>query len=96
MRRIIILIIITFCGLSGYFYLTNLGLKNSIEQLDNAQKQEFKQKIRREGESIKQQLDEKYHTDTVSFEAMFRRLELEETRVKELTEELKNQRTEEQ
>lgn len=65
-----------------FAYRTKLGFESKLEK----QQAKFGERLVTEQKKLRQDLDEKYHADMVSFEAMQKRLELE----KKKTEELKN------
>jgi len=90
-KGVLFLVIVAglLCGLNVYFYLNNLSLRNSILNLDKDKEKEFKSRLAKERILIRKDLDEKYRADSVSFEAMHKRLEIEKTRMKELQEKLK-------
>ncbi len=97
LRRVIVLVIVFFiliCGLCGYLIVANFGLRNALKEVNNLKEAEYKKRIIAEKEFIKKELEEKYRADLVSFEAMHKRLEIEKQKNRELTEELKNRKTE--
>ncbi len=86
---VLAVIIVLLCALNLTFYFINLSLKNTIANLDNNKEKEFKDRLAKERALIREDLDEKYRADMVSFEAMYKRLEIEKKKMKELQERLK-------
>lgn len=77
---ILILIIFTF-----FLYRTKLGFESKLEKKES----EFIERLGEEKRKLRQDLDEKYRADTVSYQAMQKRLELEKKKTKEMEEKAK-------
>jgi len=77
-----------FCFL---LFFANMSLKKQISHLDQDKEIELKERISREKELIRRDLEEKHAADMVSYQAMAKRLELEKKKVKELEEKMSAQ-----
>jgi len=101
-KNIVILfvaMIIFVCAVCGYFVSVNFGLKNQMLQLDTTKKKELNSRLQQEKVTIGRDLEEKYRADMVSFEAMYKRLQLEKQKNIDLEQKLKKtqeKKTEEQ
>jgi signal transduction histidine kinase len=62
----------------------NLKLERELNHLSRVKEAELNQRVKLEQEKIRKQLDQEYHTDQISYEAVAKRLEIEKQRVKEL------------
>lgn len=74
----------------AFLIYNNWQLKNTLKQLNSKKEKEFNEKIKKERELIRKDLEEKHAADMVSYEAMARRMELEKKKVKELEEKLRS------
>ena len=86
MKKAILIAIASLGILCGFLLKQNLQLKHSLDGLDQRKEQEFTSKLAKEKQFIRQDLEEKYAADIVSYNAMAKRLEIEKKRVKELVE----------
>jgi len=82
------LILILICAMCVYFIFVNMNLKNQVVNIDSVKQKEFNIKLEKNKEEIAKDIEEKYHADMVSYEAMFKRLEMEKKKVKDLQGEL--------
>jgi len=83
------LILILICAMCAYFVFVNMDLKNQVVNIDSVKQKEFSIKLEKNRESIAKDIEEKYHADMVSYEAMFKRFEVEKQRVVDLKNKLK-------
>lgn len=89
-NKIIIIFIIFMVFAAGA--LTAIGILNAkIKKLSAKYEKEFSEKLKRQTDIVKKDLQEKHAADTVSYEAMAKRLELEKKKSEVLEERLKNQ-----
>jgi len=86
MRKPILIAIVSLSILCGFLLKENIQLKKSFDGLDQRKEQEFASKLAKEKQFIRQDLEEKYAADIVSYNAMAKRLEIEKKKVKELEE----------
>ncbi len=82
----IIIAIVSLVIICGFLLKGNIQLNKSLNELDQRKDQEFTLKLDKEKEFIRQDLEEKYAADIVSYNAMAKRLEIEKKKVKELEE----------
>ena len=85
-KKIILILVLTIFFAAGFIYILvlNLHLRRSISDLKKVKEIEFKEQLGRERESIQKDMSEKYSVDTASFEALAKRLEIENKRTKEI------------
>jgi len=69
---------------SVYLYAKTSGLKTDLKAELNKKDAEINTMVVKEKEKVRKDLDEKYRADKVSYEAMYKRLEIEKKKVKEL------------
>lgn len=91
-RRIRMLIPV-FCVIAVLLLAVQIHLRHKLKTLSRQKEMEYSEKLMKDRELIKKDLQELYRADLVSYQAMQKRLEIEKQRVKELTgakDELKN------
>lgn len=76
-------VVILLC-LNAYLFMMNLGLRKEAQNYIISKEAGFMAKLITEKQKIRNDLDEKYRADVVSYEAMSRRLEIEKEKIKEL------------
>jgi len=79
--KIVIAALIVLCV---YLAFANFQLNNKFKTFEKAKQVEFKEKLAKARELIRQDLQGKYSADIVSYQAMVKRLEIEKNKVKEL------------
>ncbi len=67
-----------------YLFISNAYLKKDVQSYLFLKEAELENKLAQEREEIREDLDEKYRADQVSYEAMLRRLEIEKDKVDRL------------
>lgn len=77
---------VILAGVSVYLYISGRQLKKALTNEFAQKEKEIDKKIALEKKKIKENLDEKYRADMVSYQAMSKRLEIEKKRIKELEE----------
>jgi len=69
---------------SVYLYAKTTGLKTDLKKELAKKDAEINTMMAKEKEQVRKDLDEKYRADKVSYEAMYKRLEIEKKKVREL------------
>lgn len=82
------LAILVLSVITVYFYRTNLGLEHVLQKKET----EFGEKLSAEQEKLREDLEEKYRADMVSYEVMSKRLEIEKKKAEELKSKLGEQK----
>ena len=89
-KRILILVAsILFTAGLIYALALNIQLRKSVTELKKKKEIEFKEQLGKEKESIQKDLEAKYSVNIASFEALAKRLEIENKRTKEIEARLK-------
>ncbi|MCP4649665.1 MAG: hypothetical protein GY853_06245 [PVC group bacterium] len=70
--------------LVGALYSVNMHLQKKLVITQETERMKFEQKIKTETKVLKQNLQERYAADMVSYRAMQKRMEIEKKRIKEL------------
>lgn len=85
-KKIILIICAGFFFTVGFIYILelNLQLRKSITVIKNKNEAAFREQLSREKETLQKDLDERYSVDTSTFEALAKRLEIENKRTKEM------------
>lgn len=81
---IMVVIIILLFSASAYLLIDGYRLKKDLAVKDK----ELDSKISQERDIIKKDLEEKYRADMVSYEAMYKRMEIEKQKVREMEKKL--------
>lgn len=76
---------------SAYFYGKAFVARERLKKEIAGQNAELAKRLKEEKDRIKNDIDEKYRADMVSFEALSKRLEIEKVKAKELESKLKTQ-----
>lgn len=85
------LLIIILLAINVYSYLQGRGLHSQYAAMIEKQSAEFSQRLNKEVQRLKSNLDEKHMADKVSYKAMQERLEFEKNKAKDLEDKLKNE-----
>ncbi len=80
--------------ISVWFLIINHSLKEKIARMKRLEDSSLRSYISQEKDKIKQDLDEKYRADIISFKAMKRRVELQKEKIRELEEKIKEKEEE--
>ena len=80
--------VIFICGFIGIF-LINLQLRKSNADLMKKSEEEYKLQLSQAREMIQKDFEDKYNTNTVSFKALVKGLELEHKYTQEIEEKLR-------
>ena len=74
-----------FCVIAAALLAVQLNLKHKLKTVSHQKDMEYSEKLMKDREFIKKDLQELYRADLVSYQAMQKRLEIEKKKVKELT-----------
>lgn len=83
-NAVLIIVLVVLLALSAYLLISNIDLKNTVNQFDKLKDKEVDIKLGKEKMRLEKAMDEKYRTDKISYEAMAKMLELEKKKVSEL------------
>ena len=78
-----------FAGLAASALITINRLNTKLTRLNVEKEKDFESRLNKEKEIIREDMQEKYQADMVSYEAMAKRLELEKNKALELEGQLK-------
>jgi len=81
---VILAVLIILCVATLYLIFANISLKRSITSLNIEKENEFREKLAEEKGKIINDLNELHRADMVSFEAMSRKFEKIQNKVKDL------------
>ena len=86
------LAIIGLSVLTVHAYRANMGLKRGFEDMMQRKENEFNEELSAEQEKLRENLEERYRADMVSYEATRKRLEAEQKKAEELKKKLGEQK----
>jgi len=81
------MLIPVFCVIAVSLLIVQVNLKSRLKTISRQKDMEYSDRLMKDREFIKKDLQELYRADLVSYQAMQKRLDIEKKKVKELTEE---------
>jgi predicted PolB exonuclease-like 3'-5' exonuclease len=81
---------VLFTGLGIYFFIDNINIKKGFEALSDAEEARYQQIKDSQYETIRADLEKKYHVDMGSFKSVVNQFEKEQQKVRELQEKLES------
>ncbi len=81
------MLIPVFCVTAAALLIVQMNLKHRLKTISHQKDMEYSERLMKDREFIKKDLQELYRADLVSYQAMQKRLEIEKKKVKELTDE---------
>ena len=82
--------VLVLAAVTFYFYRVNLSFRERFSRALENKKMEFREQLSKQRDFVKKDLEEKYRADIVSYQAMEKRLQIEQKKTDELNRKLKN------